>query len=564
MDWPRNSAALRALISAALLALPAVPSAQEAPAQGARSPDPPAQPAADQAPGQEAETLGESYILYSGKRLLLLGLVAEAQVMEARGYHYDAAVSLAAVLESGEKDQPYYLEAELSMGRNLLAAGLYYCAFLYYSAIVERGPESPAYLQTIEPMATLLDKLPGLDAVRETVARYDPAVYPPDLASQLAFAAATVRVEQEELDAAQALLGRVRVEDAEWYAKARYLLGTLHARRNKARESLDAFKDVLRVAAGHQALTPTLREMRARALLAVARIFYSTGDYQTALRYYAKLDRLSNEWMQALFETSWSMYRLGRFDKALGNLQTLTSPYYADGFFPESYVVEAVILFTNCHYEEAVVAVDALLQDYEPLLQEMQVQLAAHEDPADFYRWLASLAGSRGKQFSARLKRIFNVVAAEKKVRRRMAVIPVLDSEKKYLERYVAAAPQCELARSLLQRLDRARDDAVVAAGELAWLRLDERRRELKRQIVQAMRVKYEALIALKKELEGTASSRAQAEGPRFAPKNPDEYLAWPFEGEYWRDELDAYSFHVTNLCNVEGAPAPSDTEVTR
>jgi hypothetical protein len=94
------------------------------------------------------------------------------------------------------------------------------------------------------------------------------------------------------------------------------------------------------------------------------------------------------------------------------------------------------------------------------------------------------------------------------------------------------------------------RELAIGETGELAMGRLDLKRRELQRLVSQAMKVKFEALNALKQIIEGDREATTLAGVSRgFRVKTDDEHMAWPFEGEYWKDELDSYLFRVDNLC---------------
>jgi len=509
------------------------------------------------APGSRvpSHVAGTDPILYSGKRLLLLGLLAEAETMERKGYYYDAAVSLTAVLEEGEPEEPYYADAEYALAGNLMRAEMFWSAFSALVPIVAAGPSHPHYRETIRMLVLLGRQLPGLDSIREYLAMFEPEDYPADMASEIAFLAASFLLSQDRFEEAEALLKLTKEDDEEWYLKARFLLGALYARLNRARESLDSFKDILRYEARTAASSEIMRQMRSKAVLAIARIFYSTNDFPTALKYYSMLDRLSDDWLQALFETSWTLYRLGMYDQAMGNLLTLTSPYFRTGFFPESYVVEAVILHTRCRYEDAVFTADSMLEEYDGLRSEMENVLARYEDPSDFYYWLAALSKGRGKGLSVRLKRVFNVVVSEPRVHRALAVIPRLDAERSLLERHVSQAPQSELARRLLAELSTAREMAVSQAGEAARQRLEGRRNDLKRYLSQAMRVKFESLTALKAEVDGRSRPRrfmdVSPARPGQANVPEEQVLAWPFEGEYWRDELDLYRFTVDNLCPV-------------
>ena len=44
----------------------------------------------------------------------------------------------------------------------------------------------------------------------------------------------------------------------------------------------------------------------------------------------------SDQWLESLFEASWAHFRIGQYEKALGNMITLQAPFFRDEYFPES------------------------------------------------------------------------------------------------------------------------------------------------------------------------------------------------------------------------------------
>ena len=64
-----------------------------------------------------------------------------------------------------------------------------------------------------------------------------------------------------------------------------------------------------------------------RAVLQLARLAYAKGDDPRAQAWYSKVSRAAPEWLDALFESSWSHFRNGDDDKALGHLLTLHAPF---------------------------------------------------------------------------------------------------------------------------------------------------------------------------------------------------------------------------------------------
>ncbi len=495
----------------------------------------------------QEEPVGDS--ADSGKRQFFMGLLKEGRNLAENGYYYEACVAFNGILERGEPAEDYYQEAEFLMAENLHNLGLVYSSFTYFARIVDGGDGHPYYLKTLPWLVQLSREVPGFQGVKEYLSVYDAADYPPDLKNEIAFTVGQFWYSQDDLETALDALTMVDPQNETYFLRGRYLQGAIFARQNKARDSLDAFKDLLRYERDSGSRSKIMQEFHSRAILAIARIFYSTKNFDTALKYYSEIEKYSPHWLQALFEKSWGFFRAGNVERAMGNLHTLNSPYFEEQYFPESRVLQAVILFTNCRYEDAIVVVDQFVREYDDLRKELNTQMAQNEDPADFYYWLAALS-TKGKGFSKKLKRIFNMALADKKLYRLFSFIVALDREEALLENMRQAAVQKDLAERLLGDLVTYRELAIGETGEQARSRLDQKRRELQRLISQAMKVKFEALNALKEIIEGTrAGTKEGGKATPWSVKQSDQFLAWPFDGEYWKDELDSYLFRVENIC---------------
>ncbi len=102
-------------------------------------------------------------------------------------------------------------------------------------------------------------------------------------------------------------------------------------------------------------------------MLQLARLAYQGGDDQNALALYQRVGRSGPEWLDALFEASWAHFRTAEDEKALGNLLTLHAPFFQDRFFPESFVLKALVMYQNCRYADARAALAEFEQRYRPL-----------------------------------------------------------------------------------------------------------------------------------------------------------------------------------------------------
>ncbi|MCA9524462.1 MAG: hypothetical protein KC609_26025 [Myxococcales bacterium] len=489
----------------------------------------------------------QSPVVYT--KLLQQGLNS----LKDRNYH--AAVSaFLEVLRATDEQAKFYLEAQYGIARALYFLKFYYASLSYFDKIVEKGPSHHRYLATIKWLLLLHKAIPGGSAAMERLAKYDSKSFPRDLSSELSALVGRYHYYQGELSKALAMLRRVN-RDPKYFLDAKFLEGVIWARRYKARESLEAFKEMLRFLRRTKGSTKDAKKYEELALLSMARLFYSTQQFKTSIRYYDQIPIRSIHWLNALFESSYAYFRLGgrsNFEKAMGNLHTLSSPYFESEYFPEARIIQAVILYTNCHFAETLAVVDQLIRNYLGLVKSLQVALRKYTDPNDFYLYLSRLSRLRGAGFSVQLKRILNAALADRQLSRKFRFVIYLDSEVRRLEAEKGKFKDPNLVRDLLGQLNIYKELVIGETGRLARSRIERVVRELRTLIASGLKIKFETLNARKRMLLSKIRTKEYLE--RRSHKRSiyvsKEHVYWPFNGEYWKDELGYYIYQVESRCS--------------
>jgi tetratricopeptide (TPR) repeat protein len=116
--------------------------------------------------------------------------------------------------------------------------------------------------------------------------------------------------------------------------------------------ALEDFKEVVRVTNPRSPNAFHDFHTRELAFMNLARIHYEARQNRAAIYYYGKVARGGEQWLESLYETAWAYYRLGDYERALGNMITLHAPFFKDEYFPESLTVKAIIYYENCRYAE--------------------------------------------------------------------------------------------------------------------------------------------------------------------------------------------------------------------
>ncbi len=451
----------------------------------------------------------------------------------------------------------YKPEAQYELGKTLLRMQLYQGALSYFGQIVDAGESHPYYLPTLRGLVLLTDAIPGDPSLMERLAPYSsyfPKDVPEKYRDQFAYLVGRYMYRQMNSDEALRLLTAVS-KRSKYYGKARYIAAITHVRNYEAKPAVKQFKQVLSFLKSKDDvgdLTADEQELLELTTLGMARVFYSTGDYKLSLKYYSMIDRDSKRWPNALFESSWAYFQTDDYNKALGNLHSLNSPFFADAYFPEGPILSAVIYFYNCKYKRVRAALDDFDYYYAPLKDDVQGVLDDHKDPTEMYEWLEKL--DKGKvDFDPEVYQILNAALDDAQVQRKFELVATTKREKEKIGTMSKSWKSSPLGAALLQDAQLALSFSKNDAGTLAQQRLQRVVRDLKGLIQQKEEIKFEVARAEQGQIQADIRAGMNVKGNvTKAPtvKVNDEQMYWTFDGEYWRDELGAYVFNINSECS--------------
>ena len=488
---------------------------------------------------------------------------ARALVEDER--YYDAFGKLAELLPTLPPGEPVRHAAHYEMARLLLALNLHQSALRSLDE-VDVGRDNPLYARKMRDYLSIQRAMPGDLATIERLATAPESVFKADDIPEIRYLIGRSHYDAREFDKAIEVLSTITPKGGEFYLKARYLIGVTYVVRNQAKPALESFKDILRFekivgSPGYYG------EYREKAYMALGRLFYSlannaetsakqTATYETAGRYYDQVQEGSSLWLDSLFELGWTYFHLKRLDRVLGQLHTLNSPYFEDRYYPEARVLEALILFRTCRFNEVLVVVARFLRDYRPLRKELDAQLGGDRTDAEFYWYLASLASDK-ESLSVSLRRIFNAALNDKELQRVFKLVSKLGAEQEGLAKLKRNTSAIAYAQALSDDLGRVRNVMISEAGSMARRRLSRVREDLTEIIRQGLRIKYEALRARRNSINdevrtAMAETAAAANDPR---EEDEEHVVWEFDGSYWRDELGGYTYDVETRCEQKHYP---------
>ncbi|HTN52759.1 MAG TPA: adventurous gliding motility protein GltC [Anaeromyxobacter sp.] len=553
-------------------AKPAAPPAPAAPPPAPGEAPPPAPvPPPRAAPKQEALPaldLGRAAPSAEAKaRLDLARKLLDQGALEAAALAYDQITresALAAV----------HPDARLQLGKTLARLGLGHSALAQLDLLLDAGPQGRLYASAMEALFAVGSKLGNEQPLLSRVARHSRDAFPPGYEDRFHFLLAKYEFERgRALEEA----GRVQEARASWaearrlvalvreqagtagpgaaaeaedvYARARFVDGLVLYAQGDDASAIEAFKEVVRISNPKRGRVADA-QIRELAFLQLARIHYQNRQNRYAIFYYDKMPWGGEHWLEGLWEASYAHYRVGDYEKTLGNLLTLQSPYFRDEYFPESYVLKAIVYYENCRYPEARLVLETFSGLYEPVYDELSRITTTPRPPAGYFDLLEA-GSARGA--SPLTRKLAKLAFTDENVRRLYEAVHEVEAEvDKGLGGRKPEFRASSLARRLGEGLAAEKSALVDEAGARARAKLEYERDQLRTLLAQALRIQIEVSRKEREALEGALATGSQVEVVRdlkYSSAVSDEHLYWPYEGEFWRDELGTYSYTLTRGC---------------
>jgi tetratricopeptide (TPR) repeat protein len=465
-------------------------------------------------------------------------------------------------------------KAEFWMGKALYNMTYYSASLSFFDRIVQKGPSHAYYNATLKWLASLSRQLPDSTGILEKIGKYQRAeLDQPALEKvrdELYFLLGKYYYQKGNFKEAVSLFQTVQ-PSSEFYVQAKLFEGATHVREFQAKPAVESFKEVLRASA--ESSDPKVKPFEDLANLSLARTFYSTGQFDLAVKYFDRVSQESYDWANSLFEASWANFMLKQkgYSKALGNIHTLQAPFFEDYIKPESVAealtVKATIYFYNCLFDRAEEAINEFNAVYPNLVGDLKKLLTATADNAALFDVAVKIrSGTSG--LPEQTERAARGVLGDMSLVKRFQYVEQLDRQLDQHDKSDVGWKSTNIGQAVFADLTLQRSLAVNEAGDLARRRMIRLTRELDQLNKRVIKIEYEIIQGERGNVEeeiGTESVVNRTVGKRPPPeiRVDDEHIVWPFTGEYWRDELGYYRVKVANKCaksEPEGAPATGET----
>jgi outer membrane protein assembly factor BamD (BamD/ComL family) len=464
--------------------------------------------------------------------------------------------------------------AQFNLAKSLYKLRFYQAAYAIFSEISDK-PNHLKYDETLLWLAKLATDLPETADIIERVGKYDEEhiskfdnAEQRDLFWQLDYLLGRYKYRNGQFPEALALFDKVG-RKSRYYVQAQFFGGITNVQMRQSKPAVQAFQRVLGAIEEGDVEVEDEARMRDLAYLSMARTFYSASvklDETTnsptvdqtrlsaAVKYWNKVDVASEYWLDALFEESWAYFMAGDYSHALGNIHTIESPYFPHSYYPEADVLRAVIYFANCQYDDAFTIVAKFRAQYEPIRDELtktlnRFQKGANQEEA-FYTFLKDVRDDKA-QLDERVAPIVKTSLSDRQLLRSLQYVHLLDEEAARFARAPETLKDSKVADFVRDSIHDARELAIRNAGDLARTRYERNLADLNEQLRNGQKILIDITAAQRNQIDqALQNAQVTAEESKANIVKPDEeHVIWPFNGEYWRDELGFYRQTITSKC---------------
>jgi tetratricopeptide (TPR) repeat protein len=336
--------------------------------------------------------------------------------------------------------------------------------------------------------------------------------------------------------------------------RSKFYEGIINEQRGKLKSSVMAFREVMKAQpplVGDARSAQEVEDMKDLALINVARIYFGLERFDSADNYYSMVDRESTYWPESLFERAWTNFWNADLNFALGLLLTVESPYFSDTeYIPEVTILRALTFFNLCEYNE----VERVLIDFEnrynPQVAEMESFLETYRGQNELWDGaFDAYFNNRHDQSAlqqasfARMLRNKDLAALVRHLDMMTDELAAIDGQKSQWRDTVGDGLKKVIEGDRLRYKKR--------AGAELLTEMSEQMKVLQDLLVQSEIIRFEVVDAQRQDYiyKSTNTDLDAGKDRKVDFATSRDIIYWPFNGEFWRDELGYYRYTEHGSC---------------
>lgn len=463
--------------------------------------------------------------------------------------------------------------AQYQLAVALYRLQFYQASFAIYSEIADK-PKHLKFRETLNWLSKLASQLPEPADVIERIGKYAPEELTrfnnprqQELYWKLNYLLGRYKYRTRDYEQAITLLSKID-RQSKYYVQAQFFTGIAQVQSRKSAPALEAFQRVLQTLDTGGVDIEDATRMRDLAHLSMARTYYSASirfndkgvpavdgqNISAAIQSWDRVNQASEYWLDAVFEESWAYFLAGDFTHLLGNIHTIESPYFPRAFYPEADVLRAIVSFTTCHYDEATTTVANMKNKYVPVkmeLEKLRARFQGDDSDVKYFQFLLDVRADKA-HVSAMIKPIVKTMFSDRQLLLHLDYLRTIDEEKARFDNAPEAFRNSALGGDVKDSISFAQALTIRTTGAMTRERYRRYLDELAAHLRNGSNILLEIEAKQRQKLEEPVNIGyvMQRDPYLYGQVKPDdEHILWPFDGEYWRDELGYYRQVVKTRC---------------
>lgn len=472
-----------------------------------------------------------------------------------------AAKNLYNIIFSSKVSSQEKIAARYYFGYALMKLKLYQVAAFPLIVVAKEG--SPGTIQkSFEHLVTISDSLNDTELLDFTLEKLD--------SNNLG----EVAKEFYNNRMAQALMRENKLDEAAKYLnftlavkpdneEALYTLALVKLKQNNTADAITALEKIY----GKYFSRAVTDLKKQKAGIALARAYYQAKRWDDAIGLYREIPKDHPIYRQAQIELTWSLFRASKFRSAMSAIQTLHTPFYENFYDPESLILRTIILIFVCQNDEAEKALMAFQKNYNQAYARLADLTNTSQTP-EFYsnqideaqKYLKAIKTDQRNNYNGQVP--FFIVRSlmdEPPLKNKLEYQNRVQLEKNRIAKIFSSNDEASLRKYAIKILDIRQKGIRKAAGSILKRKLEDKTQELALLTNDVSLLNYEIISGKKqkarqqyiKEVNNSVNTAIdQNESRDFYVKSGYRY--WPFDGEYWKDEIGNYQYLGVNRCDQD------------
>ena len=479
--------------------------------------------------------------------------------------YFTSAVGFYAIMKNQEWDR-LHDTARYYYAESLFRMGLYQASEYQLAEILFEGSESHYFVSSLLKLLAVTYKTEDEKVLFAVLSNVDYEALPKKFANELTYYLGKINFYNGQDEQALKMFSQVK-DYSSFYPKAKYFLGVIQVRQQMFADAMKSFTEIKEMP-DDKYIGTDIKKLKGMAELALGELYYAAAwqsqnklaMFNVALNYFSNVGRDNAQWFESLFARTWASLMIGRFDSTLGTVVTLRSPFFTDIYFPEVNIVEAVTYYNLCQYDEVNNVIDYFFGVYPDYQKKMASWLenVSTKTGLDIYKELLVMykkaqVGENTELPEAVLKTILTESLFVRKYNHIKEIERELEIIEQSPESFKNSVIAQDVSKKMMYQLTTLRNEAGV------WLvqRVQNLNNELGQLIADMRAIRFEMTDSMKSSLEKEElygkevkeEEETVQKKTEMNPSVPQNSYYYPFDGEYWEDELGYYFFNVDNLC---------------